>query len=822
VAPATHSIPNILSRRTVLVAGIALIVVVGAATALIIWLLRAQALERAELHLDDLGAAVAEHAHQSMHSVALILSATAEEVGPRLEQGAGFSEAMIHRRLRDRVKALPHVLALTVMDRDGNLLAHSGRFPAPAVNYADREYFRAHRASGAAGPHIGEPVVGRTTGVRTYTFSLRVDGPRGEFRGLVVAAARLEYFHDFYKRLKLGPEGRVFVFRADGLFLTSYPVIDSAIGRSFADDPLFAQPVAGPAASVVRRSGFVDARARIVAFRRLADEPLVVAVSSTQDFVLAGWRADAFQIGAAGAAMTVFFGLAMLLLLRQLRERTVLKGELAEAGEQLHRIVDTAMDAIITVDEKQNIVLFNSAAEKIFRHPAAQALGQPLDRFIPERFRAAHRRHVWRFGETGDSMRVMGENLVLYGLRPDGEEFPIDASISQIDHDGGKLFTVILRDITARKQAEAEVRKQRDTAQRYLDIAGVILVALDSDGKVALINRKGCEVLGYREDEIVGQSWFDRFLPERLRQDTWNVFERIVGGERQLTEFHENPVLTRSGAERMIAWHNRALTDENGRVVGALSSGADVTERKQAEAALERSYRELRELSAAMNEVREAERTRIARELHDELAQWLTALKMDVAWLSSRLPDEQQQLIDRTEKMKGLVDTTVGAVRRIAAALRPVMLDDLGLIAATENLLHDFSQRTGVVVGHEIEDWADRLGEPLATSLYRMLQEAVTNVARHAAATEVRVTLRRENGDLVLRVQDNGRGFDAEVVARGKSYGVLGMRERAHTLGGRARIEPLMTGGTLVEIVIPYERYETGGEGAGHDSSAAG
>jgi PAS domain S-box-containing protein len=693
VAPATHSIPNVLSRRTVLVAGIALIVVVGAATALIIWLLRAQALERAELHLDDLAGAVAEHAHQSIHSVGLIVSATAEEAAPYLERGAEFAERAVHQRLRDRVKALPHVLALTVIDRDGDLLAHSDRFPAPAVNYADREYFRAHREGEATGLHIGEPVMGRTTGIRTYTFSQRVSDPMGRFRGAVVAAARLEYFQEFYRRLKLGPDGRVFVFRADGVLLTSYPVVENAVGRRFADDPLFAQSLATPGAGVVRRAGFVDAKPRVIAYRKLADEPVVVAVSSTQDFVLTAWRHEAFQLAAVGAATAAFLLLAMLLVLRQMRERAALQGELTEAGEKLHRIVDAAMDAIITIDEKQRIVMFNVAAEKIFRMPASEALGQPLDRFIPERFRTAHRRHVWRFGETRESMRMMGEHLVLYGLRADGEEFPIDASISQIDHEGGKLFTVILRDITVRKQAEA---------------------------------------------------------------------------------------------------------------------------------ALERSYVELRELSAAMNEVREGERTRIARELHDELAQWLTALKMDVAWLSSRLPDEQRQLIDRTERMKGLLDTMVGAVRRIAAALRPVMLDDLGLVAATENLLHDFSQRTGIVVSHEVEGWADDLGEPLSTSLYRILQEAVTNVARHAQASEVGVTLRRENGDLVLRVHDNGRGFDAQVAVHGKSFGVLGMRERAHTLGGRARIERLATGGTVVEIVIPYERYETGGEGAGHDSRAAG
>lgn len=693
MAAATHNILSALSRRTVLIGGIGLILAIAATTALIIWLLREQALARAELHLNDLAAAVAEHAHQSVYSVGLIVAATAEEVGSRLDPGRRFEEKAVHQRLQDRVRALPHVLALTVVDRDGNLRAHSGLLPAPAVNYADREDFQTQRVGKAAALYIGKPLMGRTTGTRTFTFSQRVEGARGELRGMVVAAARIEYFHDFYERLKLGPDGRVVLFRADGVFLTSYPVLENAIGRRFADDPLFAQPFARGEGDVVRRTGFLDAKPRIIAYRKLTDEPLVVAVSSTERFILAGWRAEAFQLGAAGAAMAALFGLAMLLVLRQVRERTSLQGELTEAGEQLHRIVDSAMDAIITVDEKQNVVLFNAAAEKIFRMPASEALGQPLDRFIPERFRTAHRRHIWRFGETGASMRVMGEHLVLYGLRADGEEFPIDASISQIDHDGARLYTVILRDITTRKEAQA---------------------------------------------------------------------------------------------------------------------------------ALERSYRELRELSAAMHEVREAERTRIARELHDELAQWLTALKMDVAWLSSRLPDEQRQLIDRTERMKGLVDTTVGAVRRIAAALRPVMLDDLGLLAATENLLHDFSQRTGAVVSHELGAWADDLGEPLATSLYRILQEAVTNVARHAAATEVRVTLSRDDGDLVLRVYDNGRGFDAEAAAQGKSFGVLGMRERAHTLGGRARIERLATGGTLVEIVIPYERYETGGEGAGRDSRAAG
>jgi signal transduction histidine kinase len=304
-----------------------------------------------------------------------------------------------------------------------------------------------------------------------------------------------------------------------------------------------------------------------------------------------------------------------------------------------------------------------------------------VDRFIPERFRVAHRRHIEDFGATGTSARRMSGRMELFGLRADGEEFPIDASISQMEAGGRRYFTVILRDIA---------------------------------------------------------------------------------------------------------------------------------ERKAAEAALERSHDELRELSAAVHEVREAERLRIARELHDELAQWLTALKMDVTWLSSRLPRDPPQLVDRAEKIKGIVDTTVAAVRRIAADLRPVMLDDLGLVPAVEHLLHELSQRVGFIVSLDADADEVNFGEPLASGVYRIAQEALTNVVKHAAATEVQVAIKVESEELVLRVRDNGKGYDAAMAARRKSYGLLGMRERAHTLGGTARVERLVQGGTLVEVVIPVARYRRG------------
>ena len=211
-------------------------------------------------------------------------------------------------------------------------------------------------------------------------------------------------------------------------------------------------------------------------------------------------------------------------------------------------------------------------------------------------------------------------------------------------------------------------------------------------------------------------------------------------------------------------------------------------------------------MSAAMNEVREAERTRIARELHDELGQLLTAVKMDIAWLAARLEPGNTALVQRSEKMRQLVDTTVAAVRRISADLRPVMLDDLGLVPALEHLLHDFSERTRIAASLDASSAEVELGEPLSTSVYRVVQEALTNVARHAEATEVGLTVKLEADSLYVRVRDNGKGLPKQL-GENRSFGLLGIRERAQTLGGRAQIYSPAEGGTIVEIAVPIARY---------------
>lgn len=167
------------------------------------------------------------------------------------------------------------------------------------------------------------------------------------------------------------------------------------------------------------------------------------------------------------------------------------------------------------------------------------------------------------------------------------------------------MFGIVM-DITERKQAEKRLRKEKDKAQNYLDIAGVMLVAINDKGEVTLINKKGCEILGYAEHEIIGKNWFDNFLPERLKVETRGVFDTLMRGEIKSVEFYENPVLTRSGEEKVIAWHNTILSDREGRIVGTLGSGDDITTRIHAEYALRNSEQQLSQSNKMLQDVLDA------------------------------------------------------------------------------------------------------------------------------------------------------------------------------------------------------------------------
>ncbi|MGQ0792915.1 MAG: GAF domain-containing protein [Deltaproteobacteria bacterium] len=245
------------------------------------------------------------------------------------------------------------------------------------------------------------------------------------------------------------------------------------------------------------------------------------------------------------------------------------------------------------------------------------------------------------------------------------------------------------------------------------------------------------------------------------------------------------------------------LTDINARLIG------EIAYRMRAEKDLSASREQLRALAGHLQSVREEERKGIAREVHDVLGQLLTGLKMDLSWLKSRIsrtnakPTAEHVLIEKIETMSDMVDETIQTVRRIATELRPGVLDDLGLAAAIEWQAQDFEGRTGIKCrfSRNIEDIA--LNQERATAVFRIFQETLTNIARHSRATRVSAILKRDEGNIMLEVRDNGVGITKEEISATKSLGLLGMRERAVVLGGEVKIAGRRERGTTVSLRIP-------------------
>jgi signal transduction histidine kinase len=254
------------------------------------------------------------------------------------------------------------------------------------------------------------------------------------------------------------------------------------------------------------------------------------------------------------------------------------------------------------------------------------------------------------------------------------------------------------------------------------------------------------------------------------------------------------------------------ITDENDKVVKMIGTGQDVTEQKEKEKKLKEYSEQLRKLSARIERAREEERIRISREVHDELGQMLTVLKMDISMLNSemkeRIPDDTHAFFhNEAGKVLERINVIIKSVQRITTELRPEVLDDLGLKDAIEWQAQEFSNRTGIDINFssDISD-TDFLDDEQSTTLFRIFQETLTNVLRHAQATTVDINLRKENNHLQLIIVDDGIGITQKEKEASTSLGLIGMRERTQLLGGSVSIEGEKEKGTKVVLTIPFEK----------------
>jgi PAS domain S-box-containing protein len=772
------------------------VVSVLAGTALSLWRMHEEVTQRAEEHLLGLARILAEQTLRSTHAIDAILRAAAEDAQRSGRRDQLTPSRELHHQLRKIIARTPYVSALMLSDASGTPVAHTARFPPPPTHYGDSDFFRPHRDNGTAQPGPSLPVVGKLAGERDISVSREIDDPDGRLLGVITAVVDPAYFLGPQGLQELGPDGAVRLLRRDGMLLTGYPVAIAAATRNYRDSALFTKGVAA-GRELIRHAGAASAGERISAIRPIEDYPLVVTVTASMDFVLRTWYRSAALFGAIAAVTSAFLGLITMSLAHQLRVDEGLKSVVMESEERLQAIIQSAMDAIITVDAQQRVVLFNAAAEQIFRCPSAEATGADIGRFIPGRLLELQPEYHAEFDAAGAPMRKLGQHLAFTGVRADGAEFPIDASVSQVQLHGADLFIVILRDVTERKQVEAALRENEQRYRTLFSKATDGILLLDAEGNIVDVNDAFARMHGYAIDELLKMNLRELDTPETLALAPERI-GRILAGENigfEVEQYHKDGHIVPLDVAA-------SAIDIDGKP-HALGFHRDITERRRTEQELRRSQQELRGLSKAANEALEAERRRTARELHDELGQSLTALKMDLESLRSALPPDQPELGERAQAMHTLLDSTIAATRRIAADLRPLMLDDLGLAAALDWLTRNFSKHTGIATDLVIDDTVAQVPEPIASALYRITQESLTNVAKYAQATTAEIRLERDGDWVQLTVRDNGRGIAAADQDKRGAFGLLGIRERVTLLGGEVAINGAPGQGSEVRARIP-------------------
>lgn len=371
------------------------------------------------------------------------------------------------------------------------------------------------------------------------------------------------------------------------------------------------------------------------------------------------------------------------------------------------------------------------------------------------------------------------------------------------------IIVVLLTIISYRRKME---KMLRDSEERYRDLyenAPDMYHSVNSEGIVIDCNETEARMLGYKKEEIIGRHVSD-FYSEKTRKIYEKEFPSLK--HRSVHPEVEREFVRKDGSNFTASLNISTEIDEKGNLIKTKAIARDLTERRRVEE-LKKSQEQLRSLSAHLESAREKEKKRIARQIHDELGHALTTLSLDLSWLKKKLsheskPIDTDPLVFRTEAMSELLDSTIQTVQRISSELIPGVLDHLGLSEAIKWQVDEIRKRTEIRYDIIIDPENIILDRNSAITVFRIFQEALTNIVRHAEATEVTIILKEENKLLTLEVNDNGQGIPDGQISSPQSVGLIGIRERARILGGRGHITGSPGIGTTVEVIIPLPEKE--------------
>lgn len=357
-----------------------------------------------------------------------------------------------------------------------------------------------------------------------------------------------------------------------------------------------------------------------------------------------------------------------------------------------------------------------------------------------------------------------------------------------------------------RRKAEQGIVESERRYHTLAEVSPVGIFHTDAAGSTTYVNPRWCQISGITYEKAMGNGWFEAVHPDdrdMLRRN-WEEATR-----HQQVSVSEYRFVRPNGSTAWVIGQAIPERDADGAIVGYVGTTTDITDRKLAEKEMEESSQKLRQLTTHLLNIREEERKRIGREIHDELGQQLTAIKMDISWIAKKTDPSQEAFKTKLQNVIALLDGGNQSIRRILNELRPVILDDYGLLEALRWQAQQFTANTHIPVAMTASESDMKIPEEISTCIFRIFQEALTNITRYAKATQVKVSLDIDSDSVLLNIEDNGLGFDTELTKTKKSFGILGMKERVASLNGRFDLSSVPGNGTRISIHIPITQKTT-------------
>ncbi len=478
------------------------------------------------------------------------------------------------------------------------------------------------------------------------------------------------------------------------------------------------------------------------------------------------------------------------------------KEELPTSEAGLQNLFDLIPDAILVSDSKGQIVRINSQAEAMFGYSREELLGQSIDLLVPERLRGSHVGHRTHY-YSEPRMRPMGSSSNLSARHKDGSEIPVDINLSAVTEDENLFVISVVRDISHRKRLESALwESQRMLSTLMSNLPGMAYRGKNDRDWTLEFASDGClDVTGYAAADLVQNKKvsFGELIHSEDRDKVWDDVQSAVREKRpfQLT-FR---ITTATGTEKWVWQQGTGIFSSDGTLEALEGFISDITARRRAEDALRAYAQRLRNLHHRLLHVQETERRHIARELHDQVGQLLTGLKLNLEML------QRGNINSAGVTLAGaldLINELSTRVRSLSLDLRPSMLDDSGLLPALLWHFDSYTKQTHVRVSFHHDGLDRRMAPDIETAAYRIVQEALTNVARHAGVDEVVVRCSAGQTQLHIQVEDYGQGFDsAAALYFHTTSGLSGMHERAGLLGGQLTVVSKLGEGTRVIAEIP-------------------